>query len=277
MTDMQSRMRYIGHEGGIIHKHRAMLTAMHQPRRFFIAGLLTAIVIAFWSLMAGPVVNFWAGTMDFFREVLGMDGNISIIQYQMGDWFRFSAPHLQFHTGMPSNDTWWGGAIFAALMIVVSLILPHRLLPVSFLLRIFAFFQASAQIFFAVWPHAFPYRGSGYIHGNLIACLMLISLIPILLGFTYFIFDFKLYRKIGLAVLMMTHLTIMVPLQYLMQAFLLNHLSLLFMPLLFFVFGLPLNVMVMIAFYSLGFSWQDILHDEATPQSEHIAQAESGA
>jgi hypothetical protein len=277
MANRLTRQRYVGHEGGIIHKHRAMLTAMHQPRRFFMAGLLTALVVAFWAVMTGAVVNFWAGTLDFFREVLGMEGNVSIIQYQLGGVFRFSVPHLQFHTGMPSNDTWWAGTIFAAIMILVSLVLPHRFLPVSFLLRIFAFFQGCAQIFFAVWPHAFPYRGSGYIHGNLIACLMLISLIPVLLGFTYFIFDFKLFRKIGLALMMMLHLVIMVPLQYLMQAYLLNHLSLLFMPLLFFVFGLPLNVMVMIAFYSWGFSWQDILHEDMEADAEPLTQVKTGA
>ena len=169
-------------------------------------------------------------------------------------------------------------AILTALLVLVSMLLPQHLLPVSFMLRIVAFFQGCAQVFFVTWPYEFPYRGGGYIHGTVIACLMLISLVPILLGFTYFLFDFKLYRKIGLALLTMCHLVAMVPLQYTLHAYLLSHFSLLFLPLLFFVFGLPLNTLIVIAFYSWGFSWKDHLRADDRPQAAPVVEtANEGA
>ncbi len=258
-----SDLRFRGVRGGLIQKHRSMITSVYQPRRFFFAALTAALLLVVWALSLDWITVFWASVMDFWQTRIGIEGQVSIINYQMGDLVRFSAPYLYFHAGLPSNDLWWAGTIFTALMVLASMLLPRRLLPVSFTLRIVSFFQGCAQLFFVLWPYAFPYRASGYIHGTMIACLMLISLVPVLLGFTYFLFDFKLYRKLGLALLTMLHMVVMIPLQYVLHAYLLAHFSLLFLPLLFFVFGLPLNTLIVIAFYSWGFSWKDDLREEA--------------
>ena len=140
--------------------------------------------------------------------------------------------------------------------------MPLTWLPLRYVLRLLAFFQAGAQVFFGFWSWAFPYDGSGYVHGMLIADLMLISLIPVILGFTYFVLDFGLGRKALLALLTMLHMLILVPLQYAVHAYVIHHLSLLFMPLMFFVFGLTVNVLVFISFYAWGVSWQHALREE---------------
>ena len=270
-----SDQRFRGCDGGLIQKHRSMITSLHQPRRFFLAALTAAFILIVWSMSLDAVAVFWASVMDFWQARLGIEGQVSLIHYGLGDSIRFSVPYLYFHAGIPSNDLWWGGTILTALLVLVSLLLPHRLLPISFMLRILAFFQGCAQVFFVTWPYEFPYRGGGYIHGTMIACFMLISLVPVLLGFTYFLFDFKLYRKIGLALLTMCHLIVMVPLQYVLHAYLLSHLSLLFLPVLFFMFGLPLNTLILIAFYSWGFSWKDYLRDDDRPQAAPAVPAGS--
>jgi hypothetical protein len=260
--DQVSDLRFRGCDGGLIQKHRSMITSLHQPRRFFVAAVISAVILIVWSLGLDAVSVFWASIMDFWQTRLGLEGQVSMIHYRMGDSIRFSVPYLYFHAGIPSNDLWWAGTILTALLILASMLLPHKLLPISFMLRIVAFFQGCAQVFFVTWPYEFPYRGSGYIHGTMIACLMLISLVPVLLGFTYFLFDFKLHRKVGLAVLTMCHMVVMVPMQYVLHAYLLHNFSLLFLPLLFFVFGLPLNTLIVIAFYSWGFSWKDHLRTD---------------
>lgn len=272
VSDPVSDQRFRGCDGGLIQKHRSMITSLHQPRRFFLAALTAACILIVWSLSLDAVSVFWASVMDYWQIRLGIEGQVTLIHYGMGDSIRFSVPHLYFHSGIPSNDLWWGGTILTALLVLVSLLLPHRLLPVSFMLRIVAFFQGCAQIFFVTWPYEFPYRAGGYIHGTMIACLMLISLVPVLLGFTYFLFDFKLRRKIGLAMLTMCHMVVMIPLQYVLHAYLLSKLSLLFLPLLFFVFGLPLNTLILIAFYAWGFSWKDQLRADDRPPAAPATQ-----
>ena len=57
-----------------------------------------------------------------------------------------------------------------------------------------------------------------------------------------------------LTVVAMTHLTLFLPLLILLQAMVLQK-SVLFMPLLYIVFGLPVEVLMIIAFYSWGMSW----------------------
>jgi hypothetical protein len=52
----------------------------------------------------------------------------------------------------------------------------------------------------------------------------------------------------------MIHLSLFFPLQVLLQAIILQK-TVLFMPLLYIVFGMPLDVTIIIAFYSWGMSW----------------------
>ena len=100
---------------------------------------------------------------------------------------------------------------------------------------------------------------SGYLEVMLIAGFFLLPLVPVLLGFIYYIFDFSLSRRVGLTLIILVHLYILIPLQFMVHAYLMYHGSLLFMPLLFLVFGLPLDVLVFIAFYSWGMSLRGIL------------------
>jgi hypothetical protein len=52
----------------------------------------------------------------------------------------------------------------------------------------------------------------------------------------------------------MTHLALFLPLQVLCQALFLQK-TVLFMPVLYIVFGLPVNILIIVAFYSWGMSW----------------------
>ena len=83
------------------------------------------------------------------------------------------------------------------------------------------------------------------------------------MAFVYYIFDFSLIRKIFLTVLIMVHLAVFTPLHYLVQLYIIARFSLVFMPVLYTVFGLLLEVMVFIAFYSWGMSWKGREADSA--------------
>jgi hypothetical protein len=92
----------------------------------------------------------------------------------------------------------------------------------------------------------------------LAASLALLSTVPALLGFTFYIFPFGLLKKLGLTAMILAHLTLVAPLQYLVQAYFLYRCSLLYMPLFYMVLGLPLDVMMIIAFYGWGMSWEEV-------------------
>jgi hypothetical protein len=257
------RERRRGHAGGFITRHRALLFSPSDPVKMIPAFLLAIAFVLFWYVVNGGLDRYWSTMLNFWQEALGLGGAVTSIQYRLFGAMPFRIPMLHVDAGLPSITAWWFGLFLTAALTVLSAAIPRRYLPVSYLLRVAAFFQGTAQVFFLFWKEAFPYGLTGYLHGMLIASWMFIAIVPIALGLTYFIFDFTLQRKIGLAAIIMGYQTILVPLQYEMHAYVIHHGSLLFMPLMFLVFGLPLNVFSFIAFYSWGASWRDRLYEES--------------
>jgi hypothetical protein len=79
--------------------------------------------------------------------------------------------------------------------------------------------------------------------------------LPFLFALTYYIFDFGLLKKAFLTALTMIYLALFLPFQVLLQALVLQK-TVLFMPLLYIIFGMPVSVLLIIAFYSWGMTWQ---------------------
>lgn len=246
--------RFRGYAGGIISQHRAMLSEPFNASKVVASMVLVIVAFEGWLLAMDWVATAWAEILDFWRQVFGWNGYVVLVDYPLG----FTVPYLTVGSGLPSTAGWLFGALLAVILFTATFFIPRRYLPIAYLFRIVAFFQACAQVFFLFWPRAFPYGASGYVHGMLIAGLILITLIPILLGFTFYIFDFGLSKKIALTALIMVHLSILIPMQYMAHAYILHNTSLLYLPLLFFVFGLPLDVLVFIGFYSWGASWKSL-------------------
>jgi len=246
-------LRRRGYGGGVIAPHRAMITSPHHATKILGMATLTIVVLYVWLFLITWVTRFWGWTLDFWREALGMSGVVEMWSYPFG----IAIPYLQVSAGPPSTGAWLAGLFLMLALFTVSFLLPWRFLPLAYLIRLIAFFQACAQVYFLFWPRLFPYTASGYLHGMLIANLFLISIVPFFLAFTYYIFDFSLGRKIGLTAVIMLYQCMFVPLQYAAHALIMWRASLLYMPVLFFVWGLPLNVMMYITLYGWGMSWKD--------------------
>ena len=267
------KFRYLGYRGGIIFKHRSMLTLHRNLSKTLSSALLSLVLLAGWLAVLNRVTSIWGRTLNFWREVLGLGGYVTSSNYSLWNIYHFQVPYLHVAAGPPDYLTLWIGGWATVGLFLITFFLPRRYLPFIYLIRIAVFFHACAQVFFAFVPYSFPYGASGYIHGVLTATLVLISLMPILLGFTFYVFDFKLTKKIIFSLVLMAYLGVVIPLQYMAQALVMYHLSLLFLPILFFVFGLPLNVMMFMGFYSWGASWRDAYRRENPPRASNGRQA----
>jgi len=128
------------------------------------------------------------------------------------------------------------------------------LIPVMYLLRGILVVPGTALVYFALLPARFPHTPDSYMEGLVTAGIALISTVPLLFGLTYYIFDFGLLKKAFLTAITMTHLALFLPLQILLQALFLQK-TILFMPVLYIVFGMPVNILIIIAFYSWGMTW----------------------
>jgi YaiO family outer membrane protein len=259
-------LRHRGHRGGYILEHRALLTSRWGGDKLLAAAGLSVGLLLAWLFTMKWVSLLWAEVLSFWSEVLGMRAYVTTVHYRFGDVFGFAAPYLHFRSPVPDVVDLLVGAVITFVVFVATFLLPRRHLPLVYFLRVVVFFQACAQLFFTFVPLSFPYGASGYIHGVLIAGLAFVALVPVVLAFTYYIFDFSFSRKLGLTLLVMLHAVVVIPLQFTAHAYILYHTSLLMMPLLFFVFGLPLNVVTFIAFYAWGASWKNTLYREPAPR-----------
>jgi len=155
---------------------------------------------------------------------------------------------------LPSSETWWLTCALTVAMFAASFFLPSKLIPVIYLLRGILLVPATALLYFLFLPARFPHTPDSYMQGLVTAGIALISTVPLLFGLTYYIFDFGLLKKAFLTAITMTHLALFLPLQILLQALFLQK-TVLFMPVLYIIFGMPINILIIIAFYSWGMTW----------------------
>jgi hypothetical protein len=248
-----STPRSRGHRGGVISMHRALAHFRLGPMNLVTAVCLCLFFTSIWVVFLHKVCRFWNSLLAWAVSQLPLHARLGTAQYRLG-LLRFQIPYLQVQPVLPGPLLWSVTGIFSALLLGASFLFPKRIMPVTYLLRAAVLLQASALLYFAVWPLRFPHTPDSYMEGLISAGAGLISVVPLLFGFTYYIFDFGLWKKALLTALTMAHLALFLPFQVLLQALLLQK-SVLFMPLLYIVFGIPIDVLMIIAFYSWGMTW----------------------
>jgi len=190
--------------------------------------------------------------LAWWIDVLQLDTPVSIKDYAVGSLFHLEIPYIDIIAGAPSCMLWATTTIITALIFKF----PINNIPFRYLFKAIAFIQLCASFYFLMYPNDFPHMLDNYIFGMLTAGLILISIVPVLFAFTYFIFDFTLRQKLFITILTMLYLSIFIPLQYMLHAYIIYEASLLFLPVLFFIFGLPLDILAIIALYSWAISWR---------------------
>lgn len=187
--------------------------------------------------------------------------------------WRIPVPYFKIDAGPINGWTWGAIAIGSVLLFVLSYWIPSDTqLPYVYLARAFAVIQWSALIYTAVEQRPFPHDPSEYCTSMLLFGMIFIGVIPGIMGFTFYIFDVTLFQKIALPALTMAHLTLFIPLQYLVHACILR-VSLLFLPILYFACGPLVDVIVLISFYSWGMSWRS----NSPLESQSLAAGRVGA
>jgi hypothetical protein len=246
--------QFRGYRGGVISMHRALTKFDLQPLDLVLSIVLAVMFSLLW-LMALPVVcRIWKYIFTVGTKAIALPIQVGMSPHHLASLIRFTLPYPQMEDANPDAHTWWLTAIVVVILFVCSYLLPKKHIPIAYMLRAVGFVQASALVYFLILPGYFPHTPNSYMEGLAGYGLALTSFVPVLFGLTFYIFDFGLVKKTLLTALTMVHLSLFIPLQVLLQAVLLQK-SVLFMPVLYIVFGLPVDVLIIIAFYSWGMSW----------------------
>jgi hypothetical protein len=247
-------VRTRGHRGGVIPMHRALAHFRLGPMNLVAAIFLFVFFTSIWLVFLPKVCYFWNRVLALGIRVLPLRAELGLAEHHLTPLIRFEIPYLRMEPVLPSSQAWWLTCAATLALFAATFLLPSRLTPVRFLVRGILLIPATALFYFALLSARFPHTPNSYMEGLVTAGIALISTVPLLLALTYYIFDFGLLKKAFLTAITMAHLALFLPLQVLLQALLLQK-TVLFMPVLYIIFGMPVNILIIIAFYSWGMTW----------------------
>lgn len=236
--------------------HRALIYFTLDARQLTEMLCIALACTALWYLALPAIAELWRSLFAFWIDAMNLNGTIGSKDVDLPLGASVALPQLHLSATAPSDAIWYAMAGLCTATFLGTVRLPDRWLPVSYLLRALVIIQISALVYFRLAPLDFPYTLTSYLDGMLASGLLLVGIVPLLLLLTYYLFDYSILQKLGLTFLAMTFLTIFIPLQYLVHAAIIHAGSLLFMPILFFAFGIPPQILALIALYSWAMTWQ---------------------
>jgi len=246
--------RFRGTHGTLINPHRAIATLPLRAADIVVAVVLGLATSAIFVLELNLVGRAWTWIFARCAAPLGFAG-YRFHTIDLGWVVEFQLPFFDVSAVAPTWLQWWITLIVTVVVALLSFLLRDGWLPLGYALRLAALVQSTALLFFLIKPWSFPYNLGSYVTTMQVAALTAMALIPLLLGLTYYIIDATFLQKVGLTLVTMGHLLVFVPLQYMLQSYIIARGSLLLMPLCFALFALLPEVMIFIAFYGWGMSW----------------------
>jgi hypothetical protein len=254
VTTLES-LRHRGWRGGLITPHRAFVRLRLTPGRVIESLALALSGTLAWILLLPLVGRFWGDIFALWSAPLGFNAQVTMVPQGWGSYIQFALPCFGLVAGPASGLCWYITAGITTSAFASTFLLSDDVLPWTYLIRSFCLLQATALAYFALASARFPHDLPSYTVSMLVFSCILIGLVPILYAFTFYLLNFSLTQKISLTLITMVHLLLLAPHQYLLHVYLL-HGSVLFMPMLYFVFGPFLDILAFIGFYSWGMSWK---------------------
>jgi len=248
------RIRYTAHNGSSIPQHHSMRRVAFTPA-LLLSIVAIPVVLDFLLVHFNPlIIQLWQIIFDFWLSKLSLPGSVDTISFKL---FGVDVPVAfpDVPADAPSGTMWWVSLVIGLIIFVGSFYFSKAYLPLAYFLRLVIFLIFTSHIFFAMHPD-FEYDVSSLIAGNLFLSYKMLLLIPWIMALTYNIFDFSFIKKCAISCLVVGYLIIFLPFQYVMQVFIVNKMSLLYLPVLHLLFSSLVDILLFMALYSWGLSWK---------------------
>jgi len=238
-----------------VRPHRA-LTPLKVTPWLLAQAVLLPIALCWLMLWCKPwLLIFWMACIDFWSARLGLSiGRVAIestglIAFQV---FGGDAAITQNPTNTPLPGTTTMGVTLAVTLVALGLSqrMKKATFPLKYPLRIACAVILVSLAYFSGWATHFPYTIARHSVELLTIGYVVMLATPVMLAMGYYILNQSVLKKLFYTLLIWLFFAIMVPHQVLAQAFLMQHLSVLFMPVLYLCFGAVFDAMVFVALYS---------------------------
>lgn len=243
----EARSRYVK-----VRPHRAITPLKVTPWLLAQAIVLPLVLCALLWLARPLVLETWRQCILFWSAGLGLPFGLSAVDGA-------SRPLLSFagfagEAAMPGRMTMLLTAGATLIGLALSLRMDNATLPLKYPLRIVCTVQAIALAYFWLSPTAFPYSIARHSEELMTIGYVVMLATPVMLAVGYYILNQRLWIKLAHTALILGFFAVMIPHQVLVQAFIVHHLSVLFMPVLYICFGAVFDALVFVALYSWAVS-----------------------
>ena len=144
--------------------------------------------------------------------------------------------------------------VVTLLGLALSFAMKNAQLPLKYPLRIVGVVQLVTLIYFWLMPGGFPYSIARHSEELMTIGYVVMMDTPVMLAVGYYILNQSLLVKLFHTALILLFFMVMIPHQVLAQAFIMQHLSVVFMPVLYICFGAVFDALVFVALYSWAVS-----------------------
>ena len=236
-----------------VRPHRAITPLKVTPYLLAQAVLLPLVLCALLVLGKPMLLDFWRDCILFWSGGLGLPFSEGTQLTNSGQFATVLSTGM-VSTPMPSTTTLWVTGLVTLAGLGLSLTMKGATLPLKYPLRIVCVVQLITVIYFWWVPGNFPYSVARHSEELLTIGYVLMIATPIMLGVGYYILNQSLLTKLFHTALILLFFTVMIPHQVLAQAFIIQHLSVLFMPVLYLCLGAVFDALVFVALYSWAVS-----------------------
>lgn len=252
-----SALRYQSHSGRLIRQHRALRRLNFQRANLLHPLVLVAASYTALYLLLPEVTRAWGLLFGFWLDRLGWPALLATVPEDVFGVFLFALAVPEAVARQPGTAEIGVTALLAlGAMLASYLAGRRRWLPLVYFVWGCAAIQLVACAYFYVAPYRYPHTLASHLADGLRAGTSLLLVVPLLLSFTYYVFDHSLPKKLLGTLVMFAALAICIPVLYLVHAALVLECSLVIMPLLFTVFGTLYQIALFVAIYAWVVSWE---------------------
>lgn len=234
-----------------VRPHRAMTPLNVTPYLLAQALVLPLVLCALLYWAKPALVDLWRECILFWSDHLGLQFSLSA---QVNEAGQHTLRLPEGLGGTPSAFIMGVTALVTLAALALSFGMKHAALPLKYPIRIAAVIQFVTLLFFWFAPSEFPYSIARHSEELMTIGYAVMLATPLMLAVGYYILNQSLPIKLFHTALILLFLAVMVPHQVLIQALIMQHLSMLFMPLLYICFGAVFDALVFVALYSWAVS-----------------------
>lgn len=232
-----------------VRPHRA-ITPLKVTRYLLAQAILLPVLLCGLLLWVKPLLfGFWRSCILFWSSGLNLPFTLAGPLEESGG-YALTLSSGSDGAPLPGAATMVVTTVVVLLAFALSLRMNDARLPLKYPLRIVCAVQLITLVYFWLKPLGFPYDIARHSEELMnIGYVGMLSM-PVMLAVGYYILNQGVMMKLFHTALILVFFVIMVPHQVLAQALILEHLSVLFMPVLYICFGAVFDALVFVALYS---------------------------